>query len=44
MQNLFAWHHLLIRLYMKRIYLLLLFCYCFLRVNAQDSIFIKAHR
>lgn len=28
---------------MKRIYLLLLFCYCFLRVYAQDTAFIKVH-
>jgi hypothetical protein len=28
---------------MKRIYLLLLFCYCFFRANAQDTIFIKVH-
>lgn len=28
---------------MRRIYLLLLFTYCFLRVNAQETIFIKVH-
>lgn len=28
---------------MKRIYLLILFCYCFLRVYTQDTTFIKVH-